>query len=70
MEINIGTDKDPKLIKIGKGTSEKERNSLINLIKEYRDVFSFSYGELKSYRQDVFQHTIPLTEEGKEVKPF
>ena len=33
MEINIGTDKEPKLIKIGKGTSKKERNSLIDLIK-------------------------------------
>ena len=70
MEINIVTDKDPKLIKIGKGTSEKERNSLINLIKEYRDVLAFSYDELKDYREDVFQHTIPLKEEAKEVKPF
>ena len=65
MEINIGTDKDPKLIKIGKDTSEKERNNLINLIKEYRDVLAFSYDELKDYREDVFQHTIPLTEEAK-----
>ena len=70
MEINIGTDQDPKLIKIGKGTSEKERNNLINLFKEYRDVLAFSYDELKSYREEVFQHTIPLTEETKEAKPF
>ena len=70
MEINIGTDKDPKLIKIVKGTSEKERNNLIKLIKEYRDVLAFSYDEIKAYREDVFQHTIPLTEESKEVKPF
>ena len=49
MEINIGTNKDPMLIKIGKGTSKKERNNLINLIKEYRDVLYFSYDELKSY---------------------
>ena len=26
--------------------------------------------EFKAYREDVFQHTIPLTEEAKEVKPF
>ena len=70
MEINIGTNKDPMLIKIGKGTSKKERNNLINLIKEYRDVLAFSYDELKAYRKDVFQHTIPLTEEAKGVKPF
>ena len=61
MEINTGTDKDPKLIKIGKGTLEKERNNLINLIKEYRDVLAFSYDELKAYQEDVFQHTIFLT---------
>ena len=59
MEINIGTDKDPKLIKIGKGTSKKERNNLINLIKEYIDVLSFSYDELKAYREDVSTHYSP-----------
>ena len=48
MEINIRTDKDPKLIKIGEGTSKKERNNLINLIKEYRDVLAFSYDEIKA----------------------
>ena len=49
MEITIGTDKDPKLIKIGKGNFEKERNALINLIKEYIDVLAFGYYEIKSY---------------------
>ena len=56
------------MIKIGKGTSEKERNDF--LVKEYRDVFSFSYDELKAYREDVFQHTIPLKQDVREVKPF
>ena len=68
MEINIGTDKDPKLIKIGKGTLEKERNNLINLIKEYRDVLAFSCDEFKAYREDVFEHTIPLTEEAQKLR--
>ena len=70
MEINIGIDKDPKLIKIGNATLKKERNNLINLIKEYIDVLAFSYDELKSYQEDVFQHTIPITKEAKEVNPF
>ena len=70
IEINIGTETELKIIKIGKGTSEKERNSLINLVKEYRDVFSFTYDELKAYREDVFQHTIPLKPECQKVNPF
>ena len=67
IEINIGTETEPKIIKIGKNTSEKERNSLINLVKEYRDVFSFTYDELKAYRENVFQHTIPLKPEFQKV---
>ena len=58
------------MTKIGKGTSKKERNDLVNHVKEYRNVFSFTYDEVKSYREDVFQHTIPLKQDIKEVKPF
>ena len=65
IEINIGTEEEPRKIKIGKGTSEKERKNLIELVKEFRDVFSFQYDELKAYRDDVFQHTIPLRPDSK-----
>jgi hypothetical protein len=54
IEVNIGTDQDPRMIKIGKGTSEKERKDLINLVKNYRDVFSFTYDELKAYKKMLF----------------
>ena len=67
IEINIGTEKEPRNIKIGKGTSDKEKNDLIELVKEYIDVFAFTYDELKSYCDDVFQHTIPLM---SKAKPF
>ena len=53
MEVNIGTDAEPKMIKIGKNTSESERNEIINLLKEYRGVLAILYDELKVYREDV-----------------
>jgi hypothetical protein len=65
--VNIGTEEVPRLIKIGKSTSEKERKEIISLVSEYRDVFYFTYDELKAYKDDVFQHTIPLKED---TKPF
>ena len=40
---------------------------MISLVQEYRDVFAFTYDELKAYKEDVFQHTIPLKED---TKPF
>jgi len=50
------------MIKIGKGISRKERNAIKNLIREFRDVFAFSYNDLKAYKGDIIQHTIPLKE--------
>jgi hypothetical protein len=67
IEINIGTEEVPRFIKIGKGTLEKERKELISLVQEYRDVFPLTYDELKAYKEDVFQHTIPLKDD---TKPF
>lgn len=66
-EINIGTDKEPRLVKVGKKTPRDEREQIINLLREYRYVLAFTYDELKVYREDVIQHTIPLKEE---AKPF
>ena len=46
---------------------EKERNEILDLIREFKDTFAWNYDELKAYRGDVIQHAIPLTEG---AKPF
>ena len=40
IEVNLGSKNEPKMIKIGKGTLEKERNDLINLVKELLETFT------------------------------
>jgi hypothetical protein len=67
IEFNIGTKESPKMVKFGKGTTPDEREKLISLIREFKDVFSWSYEYLKAYREDVIQHAIPLKEG---TKPF
>ena len=49
IEVNIGFLGNPKMVKIGKGTSKEEKENFIDLLIEYRYVFSFSYDELKGY---------------------
>ena len=61
IEMNIGSDKNPKLIKIGKETSKKERNDLINLVKEYRDVFSVRFLSFKQYYLRILSERITCT---------
>jgi hypothetical protein len=38
------------------------------LFKEYIDVFTCTYDDLKAYDKSIFKHIIPLREEAKPVK--
>ena len=60
VEVNIGTSEEPRMVKIGKNIPKEAKEQIINLLREYRDVLAFTYDELKVYKEDVFQHTIPL----------
>jgi hypothetical protein len=57
-------------VKIGKGTTLAERKEFLALIREFEDVFAWSYGDLKAYCRDVIQHVIPLKEDAKPVRFF
>jgi hypothetical protein len=68
LEFNIGTEIDPRMVKIGKGTTEKERLEILTLIREFKDTFAWNYDELKAYRGYVIQHAIPLVEGAKHFR--
>jgi len=59
-EHNIGTAENPKMIKLSKNLPPDQKPKYIDLFKEFQDVFSWSYTDLKSYDTSVIQHTIPL----------
>jgi hypothetical protein len=40
LEFNIGTEIDPRMVKIGKGTTKKERLEILALIREFKDTFA------------------------------
>ena len=60
IEISIGSNLIPQMIKIGKGTCKKKRKEIEILLREYQDVFGWSYNDLKVFNKDIIQHTIPL----------
>ena len=59
-ECNIGTERDPKVIKISKNLTKESKEKYIKLMKEF-------YDDLMVYDLGVIQHTIPVQ---KNVKPF
>ena len=66
-ECNIGIDENPKLIKLSKSLPPTKKLKYIELLKEFQDVFAWSYEDLKSYDINIIQHTIPIKEN---KKPF
>ena len=58
--VNISNVDDPKMINIGKCCSLEEKEVARLLFEEYRDVFAWSYDDLKSYRDGRVKHQIPL----------
>jgi hypothetical protein len=65
--INLGTPKNPKTINLGKTVSKEERKAYLKLFKQYKEVFPWSYEDMKTYDTRIIQHTISLK---PEVKPF
>jgi ribonuclease HI len=66
-ECNIGTEKEPKFIKLSSSLSKEKRAKYTELLREFVDVFSWTYEDLKTYDTTFIEHKIPLKEE---AKPF
>ena len=67
MDCNIGTVEHPRMVKISKALTAEQRNRYIKLLKDYVDVFAWSYEDLKTYDTGIIQHKVPLK---LNVKPF
>jgi hypothetical protein len=68
-KVNIGIDNSSKYVNMGVDCTTEEVNQFVSLFKEYIDVFTWTYDDLKYYDKTIFHHIIPLREEAKPVKP-
>ena len=67
MDCNIGTKEHRRIVKISKALSAEQRERYIKLLKEYVDIFAWSYEDLKIYDTSIIQHKVPMK---CNVKPF
>lgn len=66
--INLGTEEDRKEVKVGSSMTEGERNKLIKLLHEYRDVFAWSYQDMPGLDTSIVEHKLPLKPEFPPIK--
>ena len=59
-DVNLGTEHNPKNINLGKNCTHAERTIFMKFFREFKDVFAWTYEDLKTYRTNIIQHVIPL----------
>ena len=65
--FKIGVEKEPKIMNISKNLTTENKERYIKLMKDFFDVFSSSYDDLRVYHTSVILHLIPVQ---RNVKPF
>jgi hypothetical protein len=64
---NIGTENEPKFVRLSKSLTKDKRDEYIELLRDFADVFTWTYEDLKTYDTSVIEHKIPLK---KQANPF
>ncbi|GAU51646.1 hypothetical protein TSUD_414680 [Trifolium subterraneum] len=66
--INLGSEEDKKEVRIGALLDADVKNRLTELLKEYVDVFAWSYQDMPGFDTDIVEHRLPLKPECPPVK--
>jgi hypothetical protein len=67
IQCNIGTESEPKFVKLSRSLTKEQRSEYIGLLREFADVFAWTYEDLKTYDTSIIEHKIPLK---GEANPF
>ena len=66
--VNIGTKEVRREVKIGADLEESIKVRLIELLREYSDIFAWSYEDMPGLDTDIVVHRLPLKEGCSPVK--
>ncbi|KAL0533834.1 hypothetical protein IC582_028105 [Cucumis melo] len=66
--INLGSQEESKEVKIGTSLTRESRKKLINLLREYSDIFAWSYQDMSGLSTDIVVHRVPLKPECNPVR--
>jgi hypothetical protein len=68
VDCDIIYDSNPKMVKLSKKLPGKKRNRYVSLMKQFSDVFSWSYEDIKVFYLEIMQHNIHLKPGSKPFK--
>ena len=66
-EVNLGTTEDARPVHIAKEMTPDNKTTMITLLKEFHDVFAWSYEDMRGLDPQLYQHQIHLSKDAKTV---
>ena len=66
--INLEDEVNPKPIFIGESLSHSEKEDLIQLIREYIDIFAWNYEDMPKLNLKIALHCLNINPDAKPVK--
>jgi len=64
----LGDEGEEKMVKIGSHLSCEMRKQLHTILKEFKDIFSWSYKDMHDLDLEIVQHRLPLKLECHPIK--
>ena len=68
VQVDVGDETHPKPIFISKSLSAQEKEDHISLIREYIDVFAWSYEDMSGLDPEIAMHRLNIKPDAKPVK--
>jgi len=66
--VNLEEEGEMKEVKMGTGMTKETQGQLYALLKEFKDVFAWSYQDMRGLDPSIVQHKLPLRPEYPPVK--
>ncbi|PKI50350.1 hypothetical protein CRG98_029259 [Punica granatum] len=62
-EINVGTEEEPRILKIGTSLDPTQRVRMIDFLTRYQEVFAWSYADMPGLDPSIVKHFLQLDTE-------
>ena len=66
--VNFGTDDEPNMVQMDNTLTSSEKDALVTLLKEFKEIFAWLYEDMPDIDTDIVQHCIPTNPTMKPVK--
>jgi len=66
--VNLGVGGERKEVKVDTCMSANVRDEVVTMLRDYQDIFAWSYQDMPGLSSDIVQHKLPLNPECSPVK--